>query len=516
MTEVQRRLSAIMFTDIVGYSALTGRDEMLAMELLQEHHGLLRPVFGRHGGIEVKTIGDSFMVEFPSVVTAVSAAIDMQQTLADRNHGVEPQRQILVRIGVHVGDVIIREKDVFGDGVNIASRIEPLAEPGGICVSEDVARQIRNKIAFPVSELGNAQLKGIDLPMKVYRIQLPWLAPTPATVKPAGGEKSRLASTPDSKGSGLKWAAAALVLLVVAGAAFVLGGGMTGGPVGDLLAGMISSTGTPTDGDNVEDADAVAAEGPAVDGPAAASESDAPSSASRAARPAAAAANAGAEPARRASMPSAAQRKQTARAAFDSGIYADAVREYEALVRVTPDDAEAFYYLGRSHAFSKNSDQAIANLTKATALQDGSSLYHIQLGLVLEEAGRVDNAIVQLTRGLELGGHADFSTADLNARIMGLEARAELSQLVPFAAPAKHGHLLVGSCAGTISVTDVSIAYVTDSDHAFNVWFTEVVKFEPSGNKLGVSLRDGKNLNFELAPDAVQRVARVRDLAAAK
>lgn len=510
MVDVQRRLSAIMFTDIVGYSALTGRDEMLAMELLQEHHGLLRPVFTRHGGVEVKTIGDSFMVEFPSVVNAVSAAIDMQQTLADRNHGVEKQRHIVVRIGVHVGDVIIREHDVFGDGVNIASRIEPLAEAGGICVSEDVARQIRNKIAFPVSELGSAQLKGIDLPMKVYRIQLPWLAPTPDSSKPAGGTKARLTSTPESKGSGLKWAAAAVGLVAIAGGAFALGGGMTGGPVGDLLAGMISSTGTPTD---AETGDPDAADGEAVEGGAPADAASAGGGAPAAPRADASAAPA-TEPARR-SGPSATQRKQAARAAFDSGIYADAVREFEALVRVTPNDAEAFYYLGRSHAFSNNAEQAIANLTKATTLQDGSSLYHIHLGIVLEEAGSVDNAIVQFKRGLELGGHPDFSAADLNARITRLEARAELNQLVPFAAPAKHNHLLVGSCSGTVSVTDVSIAYVTDAEHAFNVWFTDVVKFEPSGNKLGVSLRDGKNLNFELEPDAVQRLARVRALATA-
>ena len=132
MNDVERRLAAIIFTDIVGYSALTGRDEMLAMELLREHHELLRPVFVRHGGIEVKTIGDSFMVEFPSVVNAVSSAIEMQQTLADRNSAESPQRQLVVRIGIHVGDVILRENDVFGDGVNIASRIEPLAQPGGI------------------------------------------------------------------------------------------------------------------------------------------------------------------------------------------------------------------------------------------------------------------------------------------------------------------------------------------------------------------------------------------------
>ena len=155
MSDVERRLAAIMFTDIVGYSALTGRDEMLAMELLREHHELLRPVFGRHGGVEVKTIGDSFMVEFPSVVNAVGAAVEMQQTLADRNSAESAQRQLMVRIGIHVGDVILRENDVFGDGVNIASRIEPLAQPGGICVSEDVARQIRNKIAFPVTEIGS-------------------------------------------------------------------------------------------------------------------------------------------------------------------------------------------------------------------------------------------------------------------------------------------------------------------------------------------------------------------------
>ncbi|MDA2937617.1 response regulator, partial [Acidobacteria bacterium AH-259-A15] len=142
----QRRLAAIMFTDIVGYSVLAQEDEMLALELLGEHQRLLRPIFAKHGGREVKTMGDSFLVEFASVFEAVRCAISIQKTLAEHNAPIPTERRIQIRIGLHVGDVILQDNDVFGNGVNIASRIESLAHPGGICVSEDVARQVRGKI----------------------------------------------------------------------------------------------------------------------------------------------------------------------------------------------------------------------------------------------------------------------------------------------------------------------------------------------------------------------------------
>ncbi|MEE9463949.1 MAG: adenylate/guanylate cyclase domain-containing protein, partial [Candidatus Neomarinimicrobiota bacterium] len=140
-----RKLAAIMFTDLVGYSALSQKNEAQALELLEEHRQLLRPLFAQHNGTEIKTIGDAFLVEFASAVEAVRCAIEIQKTLTAHTSVVAPERRIQVRIGLHVGDVVIEEGDVLGDGVNIASRIEPLASPGGICLTAAVAEQVRNK-----------------------------------------------------------------------------------------------------------------------------------------------------------------------------------------------------------------------------------------------------------------------------------------------------------------------------------------------------------------------------------
>src|SRR6202051_880468 len=129
----QRKLAAIMFTDMVGYSALSQRDEKLAQELLEEHRRLLREIFPRFNGTEIKTIGDAFLVEFNSALEAAQCAIEIQRTLAKRNTDALADRQIELKIGIHIGDVVHRGGDVYGDGVNIASRIEPLAGAGGVC-----------------------------------------------------------------------------------------------------------------------------------------------------------------------------------------------------------------------------------------------------------------------------------------------------------------------------------------------------------------------------------------------
>jgi len=170
----QRRLAAIMFTDMVGYSALTQKNESLAIELLEEHRNLLRPIFPKHGGNEVETVGDAFFVEFKSALEAVNCAIEIQKILFDRNSKLESDRKIVLRIGLHVGDVIQVGRHVHGDGVNIAARLEPLSKPGGICLSEDVARQIQNKIDIPVKKVGTEKLKNIQSPMNIYRLVLPW------------------------------------------------------------------------------------------------------------------------------------------------------------------------------------------------------------------------------------------------------------------------------------------------------------------------------------------------------
>src|SRR5437899_8645600 len=170
----ERKLAAIMFTDMVGYSALAQRDDKVALELLEEHRRLLREIFPRFHGTEIKTIGDAFLVEFGSALEAAQCAIEIQRTLAKRNHDVTSNRRIELKIGIHIGDVVHRDGDVYGDGVNIASRIEQLAGAGGICVSMDVERQIRNALEARFEKLAPTELKNISVPMDLFRIVLPW------------------------------------------------------------------------------------------------------------------------------------------------------------------------------------------------------------------------------------------------------------------------------------------------------------------------------------------------------
>jgi adenylate cyclase len=174
LPEGGRRLAAIMFTDLAGYTALTQRNEALAMQLLEEHRRLVRPFFPKHNGREVKTIGDAFLVEFESALEATRCAFDIQQSLSELNSGRREDRRVLLRVGIHLGDVIHDQNDVYGDAVNIASRIEPLASPGGICVSQQVYDQIKNKFEFPLTTLGEKTLKNVSEPVEVYRVVLPW------------------------------------------------------------------------------------------------------------------------------------------------------------------------------------------------------------------------------------------------------------------------------------------------------------------------------------------------------
>jgi adenylate cyclase len=170
----ERQLSAIMFTDMVGYSAMAQENESQALELLEEHRTILRPFFPKHGGHEVETIGDAFFVEFSSALEATKCAIEIQASLLKRNIGLPKNQHINIRIGIHLGDVVHKADNVLGDEVNIAARIEPLAKAGGICVSEDVARQVRNKIEYSLVKLKSRQLKNISLPVEVYEVKLPW------------------------------------------------------------------------------------------------------------------------------------------------------------------------------------------------------------------------------------------------------------------------------------------------------------------------------------------------------
>lgn len=161
-----------MFTDMVGYSALSQRNEALALELLEEHREVLRSVFPKHQGNEIKSTGDGFLVEFASALAAVQCALEIQHLMRQRNQSRSPERRVLIRIGIHLGDVVRRENDVFGDGVNIAARIEPLAEPGGICVSRAVYEQIENKVEHALVQLSKPALKNIQATVEVYRLLL--------------------------------------------------------------------------------------------------------------------------------------------------------------------------------------------------------------------------------------------------------------------------------------------------------------------------------------------------------
>jgi len=189
----ERRLAAIMFTDIVGYTHMSQTDESLSLELLEEHRGLLRPLFAAHGGVEVKTIGDAFLVEFKSALDAALCAVEVQKKMQERNKGVVPARRMELRIGVHIGDVVSGSGDIYGDAVNVASRIEPLAEPGGVSISQQVFDQIRNKAALRIEKMGSVQLKNVDLPVAVYRINLSSQGPPGAR---SDGQSKRLAVLP--------------------------------------------------------------------------------------------------------------------------------------------------------------------------------------------------------------------------------------------------------------------------------------------------------------------------------
>lgn len=163
-----------MFTDIVGYTALSQKNESLALRVLAENRKTLRPIFSRYNGLEVKTIGDAFLVEFSSVLDAVKCAIAAQRELEERRRVTTLGDVAQLRIGIHVGDVIHSENDIYGDAVNVASRIETLADPGGICLSNLVFEQVKNKIECPIVSLGRKELKNVQLPIEVYRVVTPW------------------------------------------------------------------------------------------------------------------------------------------------------------------------------------------------------------------------------------------------------------------------------------------------------------------------------------------------------
>src|SRR2546425_6001402 len=166
-----RRLAAIMFTDIVGFSRQMGSNEARTLRLLDTHNQLIRKPVTEHHGTVIKTVGDAFLVDFPSVVHAVQCAQDIQAQLRAYNAEHEPVEQIHVRIGIHLGDIVQKEGDVFGDGVNIAKRLQELAEPDTICLSDVVYRDVAKKLDVgTVVSLGRPKLKNIAEQLQVYAL----------------------------------------------------------------------------------------------------------------------------------------------------------------------------------------------------------------------------------------------------------------------------------------------------------------------------------------------------------
>jgi adenylate cyclase len=189
-----RQLAAIMFTDLAEFTQLAQTNEPLAFKLVEEQEALIRPIVQKHHGRHVKSMGDGLLIELPNALDAVECAVEIQQHVHERNLEHESQ-PLHLRIGVHLGDVQRRGGDIVGDAVNVASRIEPLAERGGICLSEHVFSQVRNKIPYQLESLGQKNLKGVREPTEVYRVVLPWLAnPEGSGVLPP----SRLAVLPFS------------------------------------------------------------------------------------------------------------------------------------------------------------------------------------------------------------------------------------------------------------------------------------------------------------------------------
>ena len=210
MTEkpVERRLSAILAADVVGYSRLMGADELGTLrELTAYRKELIDPTIAARRGRIVKTTGDGLLAEFPSAVDAVACAITVQRGLASRSHGVPDERRLAFRIGINVGDIIVQANDIFGDGVNVAARLEGLCEPGGLCISRAVRDQVRDKLPVAFDDFGEQSVKNIARPVRVFGLNPQAIAAAPDLAASAGADPRR----------GRAWVAAALAAIVIAG-----------------------------------------------------------------------------------------------------------------------------------------------------------------------------------------------------------------------------------------------------------------------------------------------------------
>jgi len=194
---VERRLAAVLAADVAGYSRLMGADEEDTLARLKAfRRSLVDPAIAAHRGRIVKTTGDGMLVEFASAVDAARAAVEVQRSMAGQNAAVPPDNRIEFRIGIHVGDIIIDDNDIFGDGVNIAARLEGIAEPGGVCISDDAQRQIRGKVDIVFVDMGPQNLKNITEPMRAWHLQIDKNSPS-ATPKRTSVEIAQPLALPD-------------------------------------------------------------------------------------------------------------------------------------------------------------------------------------------------------------------------------------------------------------------------------------------------------------------------------
>jgi class 3 adenylate cyclase len=189
---IERRLAAILAADIAGYSRLMGHDEVATLRALKAHRReLVDPTIARHHGRIVKTTGDGMLAEFASIVDAVGCAVSIQRGMIGRNEAVPRDRQIIFRIGINVGDIIIDGDDIFGDGVNVAARLEALCEPGGLCISRGANEQIRDKLSLAFADLGEQTVKNIARSIGVFGLGALDIAGLPEEALPkVSGESS--------------------------------------------------------------------------------------------------------------------------------------------------------------------------------------------------------------------------------------------------------------------------------------------------------------------------------------
>src|SRR5436853_1240508 len=195
--QIERQLIAILAADVAGYSRLVGADEEGTHAQLRAcRWELIEPCIAAHQGGVVKTTGDGMLVRFASPVEATRCAVEIQRGMTERNSDLPDHRRLEFRIGINLGDVIVENGDIFGDGVNVAARLEALAEPGGICVSRSVRDQIRDKLPYPFQDRGEQSFKNIARPVRVYELHPEAVADLPATDVPSVESISQSAVAP--------------------------------------------------------------------------------------------------------------------------------------------------------------------------------------------------------------------------------------------------------------------------------------------------------------------------------